>query len=605
MLDIDKLVIRNFLSYGNYDTEIDIGKLSQCLIIGEFADTNVPGEVGLDGDDSDRSNGAGKSTLPNAILWCLFGRTMHSAQPGDRIVNWFTGKGCLVSLQLANGDVITRTRKTEGHNELVVQRGGEDLLSTRSTTQNQQAELARLYNLDWGIFTGSSFFTQYGRPWLEMAEPQRKEALERLLRLDRLSLYADVAKGKVTKMTTQQQALADRYAAQEQTINSLNDELLLAQEAQQSFEADRTERRQKAIDLAKDYTRRSDLIKVPNVDDLRQLWQKVEQVRQHVRELQEQQRHWQLEAADKQRQGATLNERINVWQKKAGTICLECEQQVEHAHIEQKIEPLEEQMRALAREAAAAYGQVTAAQARIAGVEKRLTEVTPAQTIREAEALRAQRDGLLESAERAMGQADRIKAEQNPHGATIERLTGKLKELRDGLDGLQQDRQRLDVLVKHAKYIHGSYHDRRKIKQFRIAKHLPFFNKRLRHYLDSFELDMQITLTESLGVASDRWSYDFLSGGERKRADLAFMFAVFDLHEQLYGRQCSLLVLDEVDGRLDGRGIACLVSVIKGDLAGRVRTVLIISHRDQMLDTFPHQIVVQRRDRFSLIGEVR
>lgn len=606
MLDIDKLVIRNFLSYGNYDTEIDIGRLSQCLITGEYVEGALP-FVTADGEpsDSDKSNGAGKSTIPNGILWCLFGRTMHAAQPGDRVVNWYSGKDCRASLYLANGDVITRTRKTEGHNELVVERGGEAILTTLSTTPNQQAELARLYGLDWSIFTGSSFFTQYGRPWLEMAEPQRKAVLERLLRLDRLSLYADVAKEKAAGMVTRQQALADRYAAQEQTIQSLQEELAAAEEAQQSYEADRAERRRRASDQAADYQQRAAAVAVPDAAELRQLWQKVEQVKQHIKALQEEQRRWQLDAADKQRQAATLQERIAAWEAKAGKICLECEQQVATTHIEHKVEPLEEREAVLAREAAAAYAKVTFLQARIIGVEQRLAEVTPTVTVREAEVLAAQRESLLEAAERAREQANRIRLERNPHGHTSERLAGKIAELQESLDGVQQDQQRLDVLVKHGQYIQRSYHDRRKIKQFGIAKHLPFFNSRLGHYLDAFELDVKIALTDNLGVSSDRWGYDFLSGGERKRADLSFMFAAFDLHERLYGRQCNLLVLDEVDGRLDERGIACLVNVIKGDLARRVRTLLIISHRDQMLDTFPHQITVQRRDRFSLLGEVR
>lgn len=81
------------------------------------------------------------------------------------------------------------------------------------------------------------------------------------------------------------------------------------------------------------------------------------------------------------------------------------------------------------------------------------------------------------------------------------------------------------------------------------------------------------------------------------------MLAMFDFHEQMYGRQCNLLVLDEVDGRLDDDGIDSLINIIKNDLAPKVETILIISHRNLMHDTFPRELKVTRTDRFSQILE--
>ena len=128
--------------------------------------------------------------------------------------------------------------------------------------------------------------------------------------------------------------------------------------------------------------------------------------------------------------------------------------------------------------------------------------------------------------------------------------------------------------------------------------------KQLRHYLDVFGLDVQIELTPALGITSNLWGYEFESGGERKRTDVAFMLAMFDFHEQMYGRQCNILVLDEVDGRLDDDGIDSLINIIKNDLAPKVKTVLVISHRNLMADTFSKELRVTRTDRFSQILEV-
>jgi len=116
---------------------------------------------------------------------------------------------------------------------------------------------------------------------------------------------------------------------------------------------------------------------------------------------------------------------------------------------------------------------------------------------------------------------------------------------------------------------------------------------------------MGIEITDSLGVVTKGRSYDFMSGGERKRVDVSFMLARFDMQEALFGRQSNVLVLDEVDGRMDDEGVECLKSVVLDDLAPRVDTILVISHKESMRDAFPHQITIEKRGSFSLLAEVR
>jgi DNA repair exonuclease SbcCD ATPase subunit len=199
--------------------------------------------------------------------------------------------------------------------------------------------------------------------------------------------------------------------------------------------------------------------------------------------------------------------------------------------------------------------------------------------------------------------AAKIKDEENPHAAIIESTTNAIKKHRDTIPKIEQEIEQETYLNRHYWYIYKAYHDRTKIKSFVFQDHVPFINSRLRHYLDVFGLDVQIELTPALGITSNMWGYEFESGGEKKRTDVAFMLAMFDFHQQMYGRQCNLLVLDEVDGRLDDDGIDSLINIIKNDLAPRVDTVLIISHRNMMRDTFPRELHVTRTNRFSQITE--
>ena len=108
-----------------------------------------------------------------------------------------------------------------------------------------------------------------------------------------------------------------------------------------------------------------------------------------------------------------------------------------------------------------------------------------------------------------------------------------------------------------------------------------------------------------MGIESNLWGYDFQSGGERARTNLAFLFAVFDLHSGIHGRQCNVLVLDEPDHHLDGAGRAMLIDIISDDLSCRFETIFITSHNNSFRDVFPSQLTVRRIDRLSYLDEAR
>ena len=88
------------------------------------------------------------------------------------------------------------------------------------------------------------------------------------------------------------------------------------------------------------------------------------------------------------------------------------------------------------------------------------------------------------------------------------------------------------------------------------------------------------------------------------------MFGLYDLYIHMYGQQCSMMVLDEVDSRLDADGIESFIDIIyndfydKSDSRPKPDTILVISHRPEMLDAFPTKIVVEKRDGFSFIESV-
>ena len=233
MIELESVAMRNFLSYGNNITKIKLSNLGQCFIKGIVqAEDSGAGQIAAS------SNGAGKSNLVNAILWCLAGKTMHDSNPGDSVMHYFNKENCWVQLEFKGGGTLTRNRNRRGEVELLLEAPGKAVISTaQGTTGYEQQRLNKELGFDWDLFCGSVFFSQFGRPWLEMADQQRKQVIERVLHIDRFSIYADIAKAKKATAESDQAAA---LAKEKTLISSLLDQKAHIEQLRQSKESFQT-----------------------------------------------------------------------------------------------------------------------------------------------------------------------------------------------------------------------------------------------------------------------------------------------------------------------------------------------------------------------------
>lgn len=607
MLELKSVSWQNFMSYGDYETSVNLDNMGQCLITGEVVDDDSK-EV-YDGGNPiavTKSNGAGKSTIPNAIQWCLFGRTMHSHNPGNKVVNYFTGKDCRVTLEFKNGDRITRTRNTGGHNELFFIKSGDEHrleADTLSVAKNQQIKLNKEFGLDWEVFCGSVFFNQYGKPWMEMADQARKKAIERILHIDRFQYYSKIGKEKSEAFDIRVQKHRDRIEALEGNIETYKNQIARLTEASNNFADKQKERQKELLQEAIKEKKARDAIDLPDIEKLEKKWAIVKKIKERLNELRNSSNAISTKISDKQGSVNSIKRTISTWESKSGQMCTECEQDIPETHTATKVEPLQERITELQNQIDKLQKDKEKVAKTIKTTEALLEEKKPTQTVFDAKETHQQWKRHDRAIDRNRQAAKDIGKEKNPHEASVAETKEKLEGAKTEIKRLNGDIERDDYMGRHYFYIHKAYNDRTKIKSFVFQDHIPFINNRLSHYLDVFGLDVKIELTKSLGITSNMWGYEFESGGERKRTDVAFMLAMFDFHEAMYGRQCNVLVLDEVDGRLDDDGIDALIGIIKNDLAPKVETVLVISHRNMMFDTFPNELKVTRTNRFSQLIE--
>lgn len=610
MLDIKKIKIRGFLSYGDYDTIITLDNLGPTLITGEIT---------IDADNvnpEDVSNGAGKSNIVNAILWCLFGKTMHSSNPGDKVINWYTKNGCAVEIEFKNGDKLTRTRDVNGRNELLLVKNGEDV--SLGTTTMQQEGLEKELDLDWEIFCGSTFYTQFGKSWMEMSDVKRREALEREFHLDRIMLYAEVCQEKINKVESEQRKLNDIVRNKKIFIENLNGEIARLKKASSEFETNKIARLRTAAETLKQLMTSRDSISQIDIDALSEKWttynSAIQTITMHKSELDTKQKDIsKIERAmgSAETMVHMIESNVEKIKSKEGKTCSECGQPWTKSCVESLMNPelvkLETQrsiLNNLTDDLSAKKLEIENIKQLIITTEQETNKQKPDMTIGGANTNNREYTSRCKMVENQKTQISNIKAETNTYTLSISELEDQVRNNQDEIVEIDSKIRKFDTVVKHYNYIHKAYSDRRKIKSYVLKEYIPYLNKRISYYLDKFGLDLKLEFTDALGIKSNLWGYEYSCGGERKRMDVAIMLALFDLHTVMYGRQCNIVVLDEAERSLDKHGVNCLINIIKEDIAEQVDSVLIISHRNDMKGAFSSEIKVIREDRFSKILEV-
>lgn len=620
-MNICSVYIRNFKSYGDDGVDVNLKDLGPVLITG--------------------SNGAGKSSIVESIIWCLFGKLPRKKPPGDRIINWDSGKNCKVTVRLDEGYEVSRTRKFDGHSDLLISKDGIIVENGDSTNANAQKTLESLFKIDFNTFISTVFFAQSAGCFLELTDNSQKQVIKRLFGLGKLQFYADVSKRRLDESESSLKEL--RHSLKELS-NKLNDSQINKSSAERSnndFEVER----QSLISNSQatiDDLRKSQQ-EVIDINQLKESWQTIEVAKQKSDRLQKtidnandyvdkidvEIRDIQLRKSDlisaKQKHETViqmLKDQLAEWESKKDSVCPMCEtpltgQYIDDKILEKKNEHAEELSRLTSeievtnsriRELDESSQDLTRKKtlilnksAKICSKKKQLDEsvdkiTNDKMTIKEA---KTHNNYVNNVNDRITDQENRIcelKSQKNPYIDSVCKLE---QEINDLTNSIQETEEQICVEEKkssHLQFIYKAYSDKRNIRSFIISAHLPLLNSRLSYYMNEMDIGRDMQFDHLLNMKSDKWDYDMHSGGEQKRIDLALMCALHDTSQSIHGSQTNILVLDEIDKELDDKGVDAYVRLIMDDLSRRVSTVLVISHKDEISHAFPSQIKVNNKN---------
>lgn len=568
MIIFRKIKWRNFLSTGNYFTELQLDKESNTLVVGQ--------------------NGSGKSTMLDALCFALFGKPFRAVNK-PQLINSINGKDCVVEIEFDTGNKSYRIVRGIKPNIFEIYCNGE-LINQDAAVRDYQEYLEKfIVKLNFKSFTqivilGSASFV----PFMQLSNSDRRAIIEDLLDIQIFSamngLVRDRLSGNKDALTDNKSAidLVNRtYTLQEKHINELkvNNESKILE-----YEQEIANNQSQIVTI-------NTQIQTLNteIDGLQAGIVDKAEVESKIKKI------TKLESQ--------IETNISKYKKdiqffETNDDCPTCRQAIASEFKTEQVTTLGTKVTECDHGLKQLESKLTAEQTRLVDIQNKLKEIQALQvkvatnttTVTEINKyirkLQIQIEGLTNTKEN-------LKTE-----------TAKLVLLKEELEGHEAKRKELIDEKSYYEAAAVLLKDTG-IKTKIIKQYLPVINKLVNKHLATLDFFVNFNLDESFKETiksrhRDEFSYASFSEGEKQRIDMALMLTWRAVAKLKNSANTNLLILDEVfDSSLDTNGTEYLMNILQ--MLENVN-LFVISHKGDILqDKFRSVIRFEKVKNFSRI----
>ena len=568
MIVFKKVRYKNFVSTGNYFTEIDFQKSSNTLIVG--------------------SNGAGKSTMLDALCFSLFGKAFRSINK-PQLINSINQKDCIIECEFSIGNKNYKVVRGIKPNIFEIYQDG-DLLNQDAASRDYQEYLEKfILKLNYKSFTqivilGSASFV----PFMQLSANDRRSIIEDLLDIQIFSTMNTVLKDKVSGNKDQITDNNSKLHIVETKIEIQNTHIKSIQKTNE--------------EKIEEYDNQ---IKLYNTDIL-ELQSKIEQTSNSINLLQTYVEN-KIEVETRLKKFSKIESQIeNNLSKYKSDIgffeqndnCPTCKQEIALGFKEQQIKENNDRV-------AEIESGLKILEEKLLAEQERLNEITLKQKeIQKLQISNATNTTSITETNKYISklksQIESLKSKQD----NLEVENTKLKELNIELEVILQKKKELIDEKTYYEAASGLLKDTG-IKTKIIKQYLPIINKVVNKHLATFDFFVNFNLDESFKETiksrhRDAFSYESFSEGEKQRIDMALMLTWRTIAKLKNSANTNLLILDEIfDSSLDANGTEYLMNILH--MLEDVN-LFVISHKGDILqDKFRSVIKFEKVKNFSRI----
>lgn len=575
------------MSYGKNKTVVDLQRMGTTLIVGEDLDNTTNGQS---------SNGVGKSTIMNALTYAVYDRPISDIKIDD-IINNVNGKHLEVIVEFDKSGIeyrIERRRKSGKsgrENSVNLFINGED--KTRDSTKHTDHAIQEIIGMSYDMFVRIVVISADHTPFLNMPvnshyQANQTEFIERLFNLTVLSeqavLLKDMIKSTEDSMTAQK--LRIEYLEKEHARYS--DQLAAAKTRITTWHT----QNQQTIAT---YTKQLDEAASIDVDAENKLHTRIVEIGREIKDI---------KAEKKQ-----LKQLVTRYEK----IISDSQHELEHLSDQRCPYCLQQY--------ADANTKLSQCHVTIADANHKRDEFVKEMTLLHDDELRLIEDEKLFLKQRRVDDVSTL-LEIHTHRQTIlqkvqdlQTATNPFFESLDDLESTPIERidysdiNELKRMQDHQQFLLKLLTKKDSfVRKALLNKNLPFLNARLHHYLSQLGMAHKVEftheMTASISLFGRPLSFGNLSNGQKARVNISLSLAFRDVLQKLH-TPVNICLLDEVlDVGLDTVGVQAAARMLKQKARDEKLNIFIISHRDEIGNTFDRTMVVQMQKGFSSIKDV-
>ena len=568
MIYFKKIRYKNFLSTGNYFTEILFDKSPNTLVVG--------------------SNGAGKSTMLDALCFALFGKAFRSVNK-PQLLNSINQKDCVTECHFSVG--LKQYKIVRGIKPNIFEIYCDDqLINQDAATRDYQEYLEKfILKLNYKSFTqivilGSASFV----PFMQLSDADRRAIIEDLLDIQIFSTMNNVVKNKlsankeqITLNKSQYEIANTKYDMQQKHINQLK------QNNKEKINEYLEEIRGNQITIQK--------ISVESANTNVQI--------ESLRALVSDKSSFETKLKKITKLESQIESNISKYKNDISFLqhndnCPTCRQEIALAFKEQRIDEY-------AGKASECLSGLKLIEERIINEQANINNiVTIEKQIQQHEIKIATNDTTVSEIKKYIAKLDK---EIESLGSVKDNLDDEDKKMMVLYDTLQELTKEKNLLLDEKVYLESAAVLLKDtgIKTKIIKQYLPVINKLVNKYLASFDFFVNFNLDESFKETiksrhRDEFSYASFSEGEKQRIDMALMLTWRSIAKLKNSANTNLLILDEIfDSSLDNNGTEYLMSILH--MLEDVN-LFVISHKGDILqDKFRSLIRFEKVNNFSKV----
>lgn len=515
------------------------------------------------------SNGSGKSSIFEGILYALYGRTSSGIiDPSNRYLN----KGCLVKLDFSVDDrnyTVIRTIKNEKYGTKLILYRDLDDISGRNKTDTEKMIKNDILKIDMDVFLSTIFLSQGFSGKISSLTPSgRKERIETLT--DTISLVDDF-KNKLSSIKNKHTGNLNEYKRNKSYNEGLRDNI--------SLQIDNI---MKDIQLAgsdiSDCNVNEVESKIEELDiKINTINNKINEVKNNIYMKDKELSRIKSDNYNSERNLDKYKKLILSMNSDKSKVCPTCGQEINNLKYNELLNEYSLEVSSLKKNIIDNNDKITDVENEISNLNNIVNKYN---------------DGLNNFKSIKLELCDKlleIKSYKN-----ISRDKEKVVSLKENLVDINKKLLDIDKSISDEELmVEVSNHCLGLIsKQFRgyiLQEIINFMNSRLLDYSgylfsESTEVIKLVVDSSKLDIYLGDVLYDTLSGGEKKKVDIALVLAQRDLALNIAGFSCNILILDEVMENLDETSTNCSLNLLM-EASADIESMFIISHNNYSIQS--------------------